>query len=47
LNIDDKAKKLADRYVQSEIIPLRFKNDALHIAIAVVNNMDVLVSWNM
>lgn len=37
---------LTQKYIQEGIIPERFINDARHIAIAVVNNMDVLVSWN-
>lgn len=41
------AEKLADQYVQSGIVPERYYNDALHIALAVVNKVDVLVSWNM
>jgi len=47
LDVTDESKELADRYVQSGIIPSRFKNDALHIAVAVVNKIDVIVSWNL
>ena len=28
------------------MVPVRKRNDALHIAIAAVNGLDVLVSWN-
>jgi predicted nucleic acid-binding protein len=38
---------LAEQYVKAEIIPSRYRDDALHIAIAVVENIDVVVSWNM
>ena len=26
---------------------MRYKNDALHVAVAVSHNLDVIVSWNM
>jgi hypothetical protein len=38
---------LADEYVRAGIIPARFKNDALHVAVAVWHKLDVVVSWNM
>ena len=38
---------LAEKYVQEGIIPLRYIDDAQHIAVAVVENLDVVVSWNM
>jgi len=38
---------LAQRYVQDKAIPSRFRNDALHVAIAVLNGLDVVVTWNM
>ena len=37
---------LAERYIQEKIIPLKHMDDALHIAIASVNNIDVIASWN-
>jgi predicted nucleic acid-binding protein len=47
LKTDEESEKLADEYVKAKIIPEKFRNDALHIAIAVVNKLDVVVSWNM
>ena len=44
--LTDEAKELANRYVQAELIPARYLPDALHLAIAVVENCDVVVSWN-
>jgi len=41
-----KAKRMADIYVKKGIIPLKFRNDALHIATAVVNELDFVVSYN-
>ena len=38
---------LADDYVRAGIIPARFKNDALHVAVAVWHKLEVVVSWNM
>ena len=44
---DEEASKLAKIYVSGGIIPERFLNDALHIAIASVNGIDTVVSWNL
>lgn len=38
---------LAKKYVQTRIIPEKYVNDAIHIAIAVVNKMGAIASWNM
>lgn len=46
LKITEEIKKLAEEYVKEKIIPERFGDDALHAAIATVNNMDFLLSWN-
>lgn len=42
----DKSDQLATAYIKENIIPKRYFPDALHIAIAVVNELDILVSWN-
>lgn len=47
LDISQEAKSLAESYIKAGIIPKKYSDDALHIAVAVVNKMDVLVSWNM
>ncbi|MFQ3675573.1 MAG: hypothetical protein SNJ64_03415, partial [Endomicrobiia bacterium] len=36
-----------NKYILENIIPSKYRNDALHIAIAVVNDSDVVVSWNL
>ena len=41
-----KAEFLAEKYIDEGVIPVRHRDDALHIAIATVNNFDVIVSWN-
>ena len=46
LNITDDDEKLAKLYVQNGAIPENYSEDAFHIAIAVVNEMDYLLSWN-
>lgn len=46
LRIDRSALDLASEYSRHGILPARFRNDLLHIAIATVANVDVLVSWN-
>jgi predicted nucleic acid-binding protein len=40
------ADLLASKYIEFKAISKKFYNDALHIAIATINNCDVLVSWN-
>jgi len=40
------AKRMADIYVKKGIIPLKFRNDALHIATATVNKLDFVISYN-
>lgn len=47
LESTDEAEKLADIYVNEGIIPKKYYNDALHIAIATKYNMDAIVSWNL
>jgi predicted nucleic acid-binding protein len=37
---------LAERYVSEGIIPTKHIEDAVHIAVATVNLLDILVSWN-
>lgn len=40
--IDDLAKE----YLSRKIIPVKYIADAVHIAVATVNGIDILVSWN-
>jgi len=46
LKITDQVKNLASEYIEKKIIPARYIDDALHLAIATINNCDILVSWN-
>jgi rRNA-processing protein FCF1 len=47
LKTNEEAIKLAKEYVKAGIVPEKYFNDSLHIAIAVVNKIDVMVSWNL
>ncbi len=46
LPLTAEAVTLADRYGQRTILPPKFRNDMLHIAIATVAGADVVASWN-
>ena len=46
LELDDESKFLAQLYIDEKILGKASYNDAYHIAIATVNRLDVLVSWN-
>jgi predicted nucleic acid-binding protein len=46
LQISPEIKKLADLYISEGAIPKSEPEDALHIAIATINKMDALASWN-
>jgi predicted nucleic acid-binding protein len=43
---DEEAEQLANAYLKEGAITKKFYEDALHIAIATINKVDVLVSWN-
>ena len=44
--VDDEAIKLAEIYITEGALTNKSYNDALHIALATLNNADVLASWN-
>ncbi|MEW6040088.1 MAG: PIN domain nuclease, partial [Elusimicrobiota bacterium] len=46
LPVDQEVKDLTQKFIEEGIIPERYINDALHISVAVVNNIDILISWN-
>jgi len=37
---------LNGKYIKKEIFPEKYRDDALHLAIATVNGVDILISWN-
>ena len=46
LEVTKEVERLAVKYVDEGIIPTAHSDDALHIALASVNDMDIVVSWN-
>ncbi len=46
LPIDEESRTLADEYVKHDAIPSDYPEDALHVAIATVNSINYLLSWN-
>lgn len=44
--ITGEADELSSAYLRERIISETYKNDSLHIALATINQVDVLVSWN-
>lgn len=44
--LDNEAKDLAQRYIEEKAIVSKSLVDAQHIAIATIDRVDVLVSWN-
>jgi predicted nucleic acid-binding protein len=46
LSVDDEARSLAEKIIAKKAIPAEYPEDALHVAIAAVNGMDVIITWN-
>lgn len=46
LKINPEAEALADQYLQFDIFPEKYPDDALHVSVAVVNHINYVVSWN-
>ena len=46
LAVTDAAVSLADRVLDSGLVPQQAAADALHVAVAALNNMDYLLTWN-
>jgi len=44
--LTDEAKELADKYIAEKVIGKTSLDDCRHIALATVNKVDVLASWN-
>ena len=45
-NVSEVMLNLAQKYMKEKIVSSKYYDDALHIAIATILNVDVLVSWN-
>ena len=46
LEQDDEAERLANLYVAEGVVPEKYFTDAVHIAVATVNELDFIVSFN-
>lgn len=46
IRINDNALNLAEIYLERKILAPKYRDDARHIALATLANVDVLVSWN-
>jgi len=46
IEITDNANKLAETYINENVVRETSRADCLHIALATLNNADILVSWN-
>jgi predicted nucleic acid-binding protein len=46
LALNDEAEQLADAYVEQGVIPTKYRTDGIHIAVAAVNDLDMIISMN-
>jgi len=46
IELTEEAIKLGQKYIEDQIIPEKKIEDARHLAIATINEMDALISWN-
>ncbi len=46
LEINESVEELANEYMKYGAVPETYSEDAYHIAVAVLNEMDCLLSWN-
>lgn len=46
LGLDERCFNLVDRLLIDKAVPVKARTDALHIAIAAVNSIDYLLTWN-
>ena len=46
LSVSEEAEQLADMYVSENVIPVKYRTDGVHIAVAAVNDLDMIISIN-
>lgn len=46
VDVSEAALSLRDAYIKAKIVSKKSSNDALHVALATVNNCPIIVSWN-
>jgi hypothetical protein len=47
LDVHNEARTLAEKIIAGRGIPEEYPEDALHIAVAAVNGMEVVIKWNL
>lgn len=47
LQVDSEVRRLRDELMSRRIFPTKAQSDAEHVAIAAVNGLDFLVTWNL
>jgi len=46
LEVDEDARILAQKIIDGKGIPGEYPEDALHVAVAAINGVDILATWN-
>ena len=46
LHVSQDVRDLADRYIEKKIVPEKKYEDSLHVAVASVEELDAVVTWN-
>ncbi len=46
LEVTEESIRLAEAYSKAGLIPEKYANDALHVALATLSRADVVISWN-
>ena len=46
LDVQDDARELASRLLSDKAVPEEFPEEAMHIAVAAVNGIDIVLTWN-
>ena len=47
LEITDEVRRLTSKYEEQNLVPQKAYRDLVHLSVATVNNMNLLVSWNL
>jgi predicted nucleic acid-binding protein len=46
LEITEEVEQIKSFYIKEELIPEKYENDALFLALTTVHSIDILISWN-
>jgi len=46
VSVSNEVERLTEKYINSGAVSREYREDAYHIAIATINEMDCLLSWN-